>query len=180
MTPPGSVFGYCPSCASPGGHWLRGREFLCPTCGFRFFQNVATACGVLIEDQGRFLFLVRAKEPSRGLLGLPGGFVDPGESVEQALAREVDEEIGGTVGPATFLASFPNRYPFAGVEYHTCDLYFRAPLACDPAALRADPEEVETLLWLSPSEVTPDRLAFASLRALWASLASLRISADSR
>lgn len=166
----GGPFRFCPGCGSPGGRWIRDQEFRCPACGFRFFQNTAAACGVLVEHGGRFLFLVRAKEPSKGRLGLPGGFVDPGESVEQALAREVAEEIGGRLGPVRFLASFPNRYPFAGVEYRTCDLYFRAGLEGDPAALRADPGEVAALRWLRPDEVDDADLAFPSLRNLWASL----------
>lgn len=175
--PSANPFRFCPRCAAEAGQWLNGREYRCPACGFRFFQNVAAACGVLVEQQGRFLFLVRGKEPSKGLLGLPGGFVDPGESVEQALAREVAEEIGGAFDQVEFLASFPNRYPFAGVEYHTCDLYFRARLASDPGLLRAEAGEVEALVWLAADEVSPNRLAFPSLRRLWA---SLRTGADSQ
>lgn len=165
-------FRFCPGCGRPGGSWLGGHEYRCPVCGFRFYQNVAAACGVLIEHGGRYLFLERARDPARGQLGLPGGFVDPGEGVEQALAREVAEEIGGTLASFTFLGSFPNRYPFAGVEYHTCDLYFRARLAVDPAGLTADPGEVSALRWLRPDEVEASDLAFPSLRNLWFSLRS--------
>jgi len=163
-------FRHCPGCGRPGGQWRRNQEYRCPDCGFRFYQNTAAACGVLVEHRGRFLFLVRAKEPSKGLLGLPGGFVDPGESVETALAREVAEEIGGRVASVSYLVSFPNRYPFAGIEYRTCDLYFRARLDGDPAALRADPAEVAELRWLAPHEVDDGQLAFPSLRNLWATL----------
>ncbi len=157
-----SPFRFCPSCGTGGGNWLGGHEYRCPACGFRFFQNVATACGVLIEHRGRFLFLERAKEPSKGLWGLAGGFVDPGESVDQALVREIEEEIAGAVGPLKFLGSFPNQYRFGGVTYPTCDLYFRASLAGDPGALRADPSEVAALRWLEPDEVDLDSLAFPS------------------
>ena len=80
------------------------------------------------------------------------------------------EEIGGTVGPLTFLASFPNCYPFAGIRYHTCDLYFRAALTCSPETLRADPDEVAALRWLEPARVSRELLAFDYLRALWNSL----------
>ena len=162
-------FRHCPGCGRPGGDWLNGHEFRCPVCGFRFYQNVAAACGVLVEHEGRFLFLERAKNPSKGLLGLPGGFVDPGEGVEQALAREVYEEIGGHLADFSFLTSFPNRYPFSGVEYHTCDLYFRATLV-DVTGLRADPDEVAALRWLTADEVCLDQLAFPSLQNLWSSL----------
>ena len=175
-SPSPNPFRFCPGCASASGQWRNGREFLCPACGFRFFQNVAAACGVLVEHRGKFLFLERAKQPAQGLLGLPGGFVDPGESVEVALEREVQEEIGATLGPVAFAASFPNRYPFAGVEYHTCDLYFRAPLASDPSSLRAEPGEVSALHWLLPEEVRPEDLAFPSLRAFWASLRTSGVS----
>ena len=79
-------FRFCPSCGEPcgerAGGWHGGKEFRCPVCGFRFFQNVAAACGVLVSHDGRFLFVERAKDPAKGLLGLPGGFVDPGEGVE--------------------------------------------------------------------------------------------------
>lgn len=169
-------FLFCPRCAAPGGRWLDGHEYRCSACGFRFFQNVATACGVLVEARGRFLFLERAREPSKGLWGLPGGFVDPGESVEEALAREVAEEIGGRLAGPEFLGSFPNRYLFAGVEYPTCDLYFRASLEGPPEGLRADPHEVSALVWLTPEEVDPGRLAFDSLRRLWSSLRTSGVS----
>lgn len=169
-------FRYCPACAAETGQWVAGREFRCPGCGFRFFQNVAAACGVVVRRGEHFLFLERAKNPAKGLLGLPGGFVDPGEGVEEALAREVREEIGGTLGPLTFLGSFPNRYPFAGVEYHTCDLYFSADLVGDPASLRADPDEVASLVWLPADAVQTDRLAFPSLRSLWATLRGASVS----
>jgi ADP-ribose pyrophosphatase YjhB (NUDIX family) len=169
-------FRFCPNCGREGvGQWREGREFRC-SCGFRFFQNVAAACGALVSHRGKYLFVERARDPAKGKLGLPGGFVDPGESIETALAREVGEEIGGRVENLEFLASFPNRYPFAGIDYHTCDLYFRGTLALDPGDLRADPGEVAALRWLAPDEVRPEDLAFDSLRQLWASLPRGRFS----
>ena len=112
--------------------------------------------------------MVRAAEPAKGKLGLPGGFVDPGERVEDALRREVREEIGAEIGPPSFLASFPNRYGFGNVHYHTCDFYFTAELLTASEDLRPAPNEVERLVWLAPEEVDPEALAFPSLRDAWA------------
>ncbi len=160
-------FAFCPGCGRPGGTFARQHEYHCPACGFRYFHSVATAVGTLLEHQGRVLFIERAKDPAKGKLGLPGGFVDPGESAEVAVAREIREEVGGEIGPPLLLASFPNRYDFARTWYHTCDFYYRAELLTPPDDLVIDPGEVTRLVWLRPEDVNPDELAFPSLKAFW-------------
>jgi ADP-ribose pyrophosphatase YjhB (NUDIX family) len=160
------ILRHCPRCGAPGGG---GPPFRCAACGLLLFTNPATAVGVFVLDgEGRVLLLRRAKDPGRGLLGLPGGFVDAGEGVEAALAREVREEIGGALLDPRFLCSHPNRYEFAGVPYDVCDLFFTARLA--PGELRPDPEEVGGHIWLRPGEVQPGQLAFASHRHALAAL----------
>lgn len=149
---------------------MRSHEYRCPACGFRYFHNVATAAGIVVERAGKFLFVVRGMEPAKGKLGLPGGFVDPGESVEHALRREVREEIGAEIADPVFLASFPNCYGFGATQYHTCDLYFRAEVLTDVADWRTAEDEISALVWLAPEEVNPDDLAFVSLRNVWALL----------
>ncbi|SFN33083.1 ADP-ribose pyrophosphatase YjhB, NUDIX family [Formivibrio citricus] len=163
-----SPFRFCPHCGVEGGEFLHAREFCCPVCGFRYFHNVATAAGIIAKRAGKYLFVVRAADPAKGKLGLPGGFVDPGERVEDALRREVREETGGEIGAPSFLASFPNLYGFDSVYYHTCDLYFTAELLTADEELRPHASEVERLVWLAPEEVNPDDLAFQSLKAAWA------------
>lgn len=163
VEPAFSRFSFCPSCAAAAGPVGRPNEFRCAACGFRFFQNNAAAVMAICGDgQGRVLFLVRGREPGKGLLGMPGGFVDPGETLEEALERELCEEIGLSGATCRYLTSFPNTYLFAGVTYRTCDTVF----ACtgDFANLRADSREVTELLWLDPAEVDPDRIAFESVR----------------
>lgn len=55
---------------------------------------VSCAGAVVRDDEGRVLLVLRANEPSRGRWSLPGGRIEPGESAEQAAAREVREETG--------------------------------------------------------------------------------------
>ncbi len=67
----------------------------CESCDFEFYLNVAAAVAALITDEeGRLLVVVRAEEPRKGMWDLPGGFADPGESAEEALGRELAEELG--------------------------------------------------------------------------------------
>jgi ADP-ribose pyrophosphatase YjhB (NUDIX family) len=153
-------FRHCPRC---GAALASAARPLACACGYTLFSNPAIGVGVFARDgQGRCLFLRRAKDPAKGLLGLPGGFVDAGETVEGALEREVREEIGGRLASMRFLCSSPNSYLFQGVTYDVCDLFFVAELA--PGELRLDPEEVSGHVWLDPRQVRPEEQAFPSHR----------------
>jgi ADP-ribose pyrophosphatase YjhB (NUDIX family) len=144
---------------------LRGHELLCPGCGFTYFHNVAAAVGVFLSrPDGRALFTRRVREPRRGLLGLPGGFVDPGESLEAALARECREEIGLDLKRASFLCSFSNTYEYKGILYNTCDAYFTAEWPVTAGAPLLQPDEVAEAVWLLPAEARPELIAFDSLK----------------
>lgn len=123
-------FNLCPSCGSRKIQWRDGKKWLCPDCGFDLYCNVAAAVGiVLYDDFGNLLFEVRAKEPRKGFLCLPGGFVDPDESAEEAVVRECREEMGADILGAEFLCTFPNTYLYKNFEYKTCDIFFKAKLS---------------------------------------------------
>lgn len=123
-------FNMCPMCGSRKIEWKDGKKWLCPDCGFDLYNNVATAVGiVLYDDYGNILFEVRAKEPRKGFLCLPGGFVDPDESAEEAVVRECREEMEADILGAEFLCTFPNTYVYKNIEYKTCDIFFKAKLS---------------------------------------------------
>ena len=122
-------FNMCPECGSKNIEWRNGKKWLCPDCGFDLYCNVAAAVGiVLYDDEYNVLFEVRAKEPRKGFLCLPGGFVDPDESAEDAVVRECHEELDAEVHGSKFLCSFPNTYEYKNIEYKTCDIFFKTKL----------------------------------------------------
>ena len=122
-------FNMCPECGSKNIEWRNGKKWLCPDCGFDLYCNVAAAVGiVLYDDEYNILFEVRAKEPRKGFLCLPGGFVDPDESAEDAVVRECHEELDAEVHGSKFLCSFPNTYEYKNIEYKTCDIFFKTKL----------------------------------------------------
>jgi NAD+ diphosphatase len=158
-------FRFCPSCGSREIAFESGKLFRCPSCGFQYFHNVATAAGAILESDGRVVFVVRAMDPAAGLLALPGGFVDPGERAEDAVVRECREEIGWVPDSLEFLASFPNRYEYRGVIYNTCDFFFLARtngLRAEDFSL--DPREASGVRFVKPEDIDPDELAFDSTR----------------
>ena len=122
-------FKLCPQCGSTKIENHYNRKWICPDCGYDLYNNVAAAVGVIIYDKyDNVLFEVRAKEPRKGCLTVPGGFVDFDESLEQAVERECREEIGVPVTNARYLCSAPNTYDYRGVEYKTCDTFFTVEL----------------------------------------------------
>lgn len=128
-----------------------------------FYLNMAPAAGGIITDEsGRVLLIRRAIEPSKGLFGIPGGFVDEGESAEDAVRREVREEVGLEVTNLRFLCSFPNQYQFRECVYSVLDCFF----ICEVASLttKSDANEVSEILWLSLAEINLEEVAFPSVR----------------
>jgi 8-oxo-dGTP diphosphatase len=84
-------------------------------------EPVDVAVGVLIADDGRFLLTSRpAGKVYAGYWEFPGGKLEAGESVEQALRRELVEELGVTIGPATPWKVELVDYPHARVRLHFC------------------------------------------------------------
>lgn len=162
MQPSSKLFTYCPKCRQDAIRMPSAKESVCDACGFTFFQNTAAAAGLILECNGQLLFTVRDREPAKGLLGLPGGFIDNGESAEDGLRREMREELDLTVPTLTYLGSYPNRYLFREVLYHTLDLYFYARLASVPAMEIRD--EIAAIRWLARADFDPGLLAFDSAR----------------
>lgn len=157
-----AVFKYCPVCGNPSTT-VGEFPFRCK-CGFVFYFPPATAVGAIISDaQHRVLLIERARDPGRGKLGLPGGFVDPGETAEHAVAREVREEVGLETVTLTFLATFPNLYHYRGIINDILDVFF----VCQVGSLddlQIEPTEVRSYRFAKPDESILDQMAFASNR----------------
>lgn len=166
-----SAFTHCPLCGSPDYDREPRSHRHCRACGHRDFNNPITAVAALILDpKGRLLLIRRAKDPAAGLLAMPGGFVDAGESLEQAVQREIAEEIGLTLTEVAYLCSHPNSYTYRGLTRPVCDVFFCAHTASFDVNLQ--PEEVSGWLLRSPAEIDPAELAFDSMRHALARLIS--------
>jgi len=157
-------FKFCPSCAQPQAAPATGRPFHCTGCGFVYYFNPVIAAAALVLDEGdRALFIRRAKEPAKGRLAMPGGFVDVGETLEEAVRREVREEVNLELTALEYFSSHPNAYYYKGVTYPVLDSFFIAKARNHEAVAALD--GVRSYSWLKPAEIDLDDIAFPSMRA---------------
>ncbi len=99
---------YCASCATPLEHKkvFGGERPVCPKCGRVVFHDPKVAAVCVIARDGQVLMIRRGTDSGYGLWSLPGGFVDRGEVVESAAAREAWEETGLEVAVDGLLGLF--------------------------------------------------------------------------
>ncbi len=122
---PQKVIKYCPKCGGAEFLYKSDNSFLCENCNFHLYVNASAAVAALIvNDKGELLLTRRAVEPQKGMLDLPGGFVDVMETAEQALCREIKEELDLEVTELSYFMSYPNEYVFGGLSVFTLDLAY--------------------------------------------------------
>ena len=144
---------YCPHCATPLAHVLEGLRPrpTCASCGFIQYLNPPLAATLILAHGEKVLLGRRTIEPRRGYWHLPGGYVELGESAEEAAAREAQEELGVDVRIVRLLGLHSGAPSAVAVA-----LYEGQILAGEPRPLH----EVDAVEYFAP-DATPE-LAFWS------------------
>ncbi|MFC4058250.1 NAD(+) diphosphatase [Planomonospora corallina] len=140
-----STHEFCPRCGSRTEVRTGGHVRLCPQDGSQHFPRVDPAVIMLVhDDEGRIL-LARGPQWPEGRLSVLAGFVEPGESLEHAVIREVAEEVGVQVIAPRYLGSQPWPFP------RSLMLGFFARAVS--TELAPDREEIAEARWFSRSEL---------------------------
>ena len=137
----------------------------CEACGFTYYFNPSAATvALIVNERGEWLCVRRAKNPAKGTLDLPGGFVDNSENAEQGMVREIQEETGLVISAddVKYMFSIPNVYHYSGMDIHTLDFFFLCHVAED-AEVKADDDAAE-LTWLPLREIYVERFGLRSIR----------------
>ena len=149
---------FCPDCAKPvalripdGDHLPR---YVCTACGAIHYQNPKLVVGCVPEFEGKILLCRRAIEPQHGLWTLPAGFMENGESLQAAAARESMEEALAKVEIGSLVAIVHVLHA------HQVHVMFRARLL-DPN-VGAGPESLEVGLF-DEADIPWSEMAFRSV-----------------
>jgi NAD+ diphosphatase len=157
---------YCGRCGTPTVVKAGERARECPNCGQTHYPRIAPAVMALVRKDDQLL-LARSPHFPPGMHSALAGFVEPGESLEQCLHREVKEEVGVEVTNLRYFDSQPWPFP------HSLMIAFN----CDYAAgeITPEPGEIEAAGWfdLDRLPVLPNRISIAR-RLIDATIARMR------
>ena len=132
---------FCGKCGTPTQPAPGERARRCATCGLLAFPRLAPAAIVLVERDGEALLARNARFPV-AMFSAIAGFVEPGESLEQTVVREVHEEVGVTVGDVRYVSSQPWPFP------HSLMIGFNATWL--DGDIEVDGVEIAEANWFTP------------------------------
>ncbi|BDC99451.1 NUDIX hydrolase [Persicobacter psychrovividus] len=163
-THPKDQISYCPKCGGKKFPYA-GKNFHCQDCGFTFYINSSAAVAAIILNEKNELLLTRRKfEPMAGLLDLPGGFVDPMESAETAVRREIKEELNLEIDQLHFFCSVPNEYTFNGLSYFTTDITFLCKV--DSMEHIHAEDDISEALFIAPENIRLEDIGATSMKVI--------------
>ena len=135
---------FCSQCGRPTTMAKGGWQRDCGACEASHFPRVDPVAIMLVEHEGRLLLGRNAGFPP-GTYSALAGFVEPGETIEEAVAREVLEEAGVRVGSVRYVASQPWPFP--------SQLMIGCHAIAESDTLAIDPNELEDARWFARGEI---------------------------
>ncbi|QIE57103.1 NAD(+) diphosphatase [Pikeienuella piscinae] len=136
--------GFCSNCGARNEVVFAGWRFDCPSCGRQHFPRTDPVVIMLVLDGDNVLLGRQAIWPER-MYSLLAGFMEPGETVEEAVRREVMEEAGVPVGEVRYVTSQPWPFP--------ASLMIGCAARAEATTIRLDENELEDAIWVPKDEI---------------------------
>lgn len=137
---------FCGRCGAKTGDHPRDRAKECAKCGLISYPRISPAIIVLVRKDDRLL-LARAHRHPPGFYSVLAGFVEPGETLEEAVAREIHEEVGLTVKNIQYFGSQPWPFPNSLMVAFICD-YVEGEIVLEK-------EELDDAGWFASNDLPP-------------------------
>jgi NAD+ diphosphatase len=136
--------GYCANCGHRTVQGQAGWQRDCPACEKPHFPRTDPVV-IMLVTRGNRVLMGRSPHWPEGIYSLLAGFLEPGETIEAAVRREVFEEAGITTGAVTYLASQPWPFPSS--------LMIGCHTEATSETITIDPVEIENALWVTREEM---------------------------
>jgi NAD+ diphosphatase len=145
---------YCGRCGTPTVAKAEERVRACPACRLSVYPRISPAVMALVRREGEIL-LGRSPHFPPGMYSALAGFVEPGETLEQCVAREVEEEVGVRVSRIRYFASQPWPFPNSLMIAFVCDWV--------SGEIRPQAGEIEAADWFGVLQLPklPSRISIA-------------------
>jgi NAD+ diphosphatase len=148
---------FCSRCGARNEPHSDQAAMACPSCRQMHFPRVAPAVIVLVQ-RGHEALLGRSPHFTPGVYSTLAGFVEPGETLEECVHREIEEEVGVRVGNLRYFASQPHPFP------NSLMVGFVAEWTS--GEIRVDPSEIEDARWFRYDDLPELPHAMSIARAL--------------
>jgi ADP-ribose pyrophosphatase YjhB (NUDIX family)/chorismate mutase len=158
-------FKFCPICSSKNLKQENKDLIKCQNCQFEWYQNPKPAANcICIDKDFRMLLTKRAFEPKKNYWGLPGGFVNTGETLEEATVREIKEELGIEIETERlkYFFSDKDKYLYQEVNYDTVGVVFELKLDDAEISKIKPNDDVLEIQFFTIDKIPWEKLAFTS------------------
>jgi ADP-ribose pyrophosphatase YjhB (NUDIX family) len=151
-------FLFCPQCGSPLSESVIADQLRknCPACSFIHWGEFSLGVGGIIWQANKVLLVERANDPGKGLWTIPGGYVDHGEQIYEAVKREILEETGLKAEPQSLIA----LWDWPGNKHMLYVVFLMHQIGGN---LQADPAEVSNLGFFTIEECSRINITDLSL-----------------
>ena len=147
---------YCGACGTPTRQLTGERCYQCPNCGMSAYPRISPAMMVLIRKGDSVLLAMHTNSPARRYTAL-AGFLEAGESIEEAIHREVYEEVGLRVHNLRYFGSQSWPFPHSLMIAYTADYL--------DGEIRVDQTEIADARWFGPDDEWPASPVTVSIAA---------------
>lgn len=129
-------------------------RLVCPSCNFISYNQTTVLVGVILHHKHQILWIKRGINPYKGLWTFPSGYLESGESLQEAAARELTEETGINIPSSELI-------PFGILSITPINqIYFIFHASCDTAVSAELTREVSDWGWFSESEAPWSEMAY--------------------
>jgi NAD+ diphosphatase len=155
------AYKYCPLCKGDFKQ-KSNRLFVCQKCNHKQYINPVPCNGVIIVNDNNQIMLVKRKvAPKKEYWDLPGGFIEPGESFETSVKREITEELGIDIEIKKIVGIYNDIYFYENLEYPTMGIVVSAKLKSSNIKVADD---ISSFKFFEKKDVLKQKLAFKALR----------------